>query len=316
VYDRAVRRLSLAVMLAVALGCGGGPAGGGWQEYPVPGAMGVTAVWSFAPDDVWAGSQIMLHFDGSAWTQVATPTAGFAADFWGFAPDDLYAVTGVSLLRWNGSAWSTVDFGGAIVPTDLQSIWGTSDDDLWLGDALNSQVFHWNGSVWVTTIAQTVDVEDLWGVPGGPGGPLYASGTFGISRFSGSAWSSATGAAIMGGASGLWGFGAGDLWAVGSFGTLAHWDGAGWTDTTPIDNANFLPGGESVWGAASDDVWAVGDLGAVNHWDGKSWTQVLVGTFPYYPELNKVHGSSSDDVWAVGLSTDGKDSGVILHHTQ
>ena len=300
-----------------ALGCGrSGSSNGGWQAYPVPGAMGVTAVWSFAPDDVWAGSQIVLHFDGSAWTEVATPvsTLGFVADFWGFAPDDLYAVTGVTLLRWDGTAWSTVDFGGAIVPTDLQAIWGTSDDDLWLGDMLNSRVFHWNGTAWSTTVAQTTDVEDLWGVAGAPGGPLFASGTFGISRWNGSAWSAASGAAIMGGASGLWGFGAGDVWSVGDFGTLAHWNGAAWTDTTP-DDPNFLPGGEAVWGAAPDDVWVVGDLGTIDHWDGKGWTQTLVGAFPYYPQLDKVHGSSADDVWVVGLGTDGKNDGVILHHT-
>ncbi len=312
-----MRRPALAAAILATLagvsGCGGGPVNGGWQAYPVPGAMGVTAVWSFAPDDVWAGSQIVLHFDGSAWTQVATPTAGFVADFWGFAPDDLYAVTGVTLLRWNGTAWSTVDLGGAVAPTDLQAIWGTSDDDLWLGDTLNSQVFHWNGTAWSTTVAQTTDVEDLWGVPGAPGGPLFASGTFGISRWNGSAWSAASGVAIMGGASGLWGFGAADVWAVGNFGTLAHWSGAAWTDTTPYD-PNFLAVGESVWGAAPDDVWAVGDLGTIDHWDGKVWTQVLVGAFPYYPQLDKVHGSSADDVWAVGLGTDGKNSGVILHH--
>ena len=70
----------------------------------------------------------------------------------------------------------------------------------------------------------------------------------------------------------------------------------------------------SVWGAAPNDVWAVGDLGAISHWNGTGWSQVQVGTFPYLPFLKKVHGSSADDVWAVGLSSDGKNAGVILHH--
>ncbi|HEY6475359.1 MAG TPA: hypothetical protein VI456_02190 [Polyangia bacterium] len=311
-----MRRLLLAAILTGAVGCGGrGPVGGSWYPTAVPGAMGVTAVWSFAPDDVWAGSQIVLHFDGATWTEVATPTAGLVADLWGFAPDDLYAVTGVTLLRWNGAAWSAVDFGGAIAPTDLQAVWGTSDDDLWLGDTLDSQVFHWNGTAWSTTVAQTVNVEDLWGVSGAAGGPIFAAGTFGISRWNGSAWSSVTGTAVTGGAGALWGFAAGDVWEAGGAGTLAHWDGAGWTDTTPDEATNFIAASQSIWGAAPDDVWAVGALGTIDHWDGKGWTQVLVGAFPYYPTLNKVHGSSADDVWAVGLSTDGKNSGVILHHT-
>jgi hypothetical protein len=312
VYDRRVRILMLAAILTGVVGCSQGGSSDGWQQVAVPATMGVTAVWSFAPDDVWVGSQIVLHFDGSTWTETPTPSAGFVADFWGFAPNDLYAVSGVTLLHWDGTTWSTV--GAEIAPTDLQSVWGTSDADLWLGDSLNSQVFHWNGTAWSTTIAETIDVEDLWGVPGGAG-PVFACGTFGISRWNGNAWAAASGTVAAGGASGLWGFGAGDVWAVGA-GTLAHWDGAGWNDTSPDPSSNFIVAAQSVWGAAPDDVWAVGDLGTVDHWDGARWTQILAGTFPYYPMLAKVHGSSADDVWAVGLSTDGKNSGVVLHHTR
>jgi hypothetical protein len=322
-----VRRFALAAILASGglglfgplglSGCGRKAAGGDWQPFAVAGSMGVTAVWAFAPDDVWAGSQIMFHFDGAGWKSVATPPIGFVADFWGFASDDLFAVSGLSLLHWDGTAWSAVDFAGAITPTDLQSVWGTSGDDLWLGDTLNSQVFHWNGASWTTTVAQTSDVEDLWGVgaSGGLGGSIWATGTFGLSTWNGSGWTAATGAAVSNGASGLWGFAANDVWAVGGIGTLAHWNGSTWSDTTPTNDANFIAGAQSVWGAAPNDVWAVGDLGVVDHWDGTGWTQLLVGSFPYYPELNKVHGSPAGDVWAVGLSTDGKNSGVILHHT-
>jgi hypothetical protein len=291
-------------------GSGGAGGVGSWRTYASPGTNGVTALWAFAPDDVWAGSQIVLHFDGTAFAPVATPPIGFVADFWGFAPDDLYAVSGASLLRWDGAVWSVVDFGGAIAPVDLQAVWGTSDDDLWLGDSLNGQVFRWNGTSWSTTISQTVEVTDLWGAAGGA---AYASGVFGMSRWSGGAWTS-IGDATVSEASGLWGFAAGDVWAVGDFRTLAHWDGTAWTDTFPAGSDALNDSHASVWGAAPDDVWAVGEAGAVSHWDGARWSQSQVGTFPYYPRLNKVHGSSAGDVWAVGLSTDGKNTGVILHH--
>ncbi|HEY4393025.1 MAG TPA: hypothetical protein VGP64_03135 [Polyangia bacterium] len=310
-----MRALALVALLAGVTGCGGGAVDGGWQQVAVPASVGATAVWSFGPADVWVGTEGVLHFDGRSWTEIATPTAGLVADFWGFAPDDLYAVSGVTLLRWDGAAWSALDFGGAIAPTDLQSVWGTSDDDLWIGDSLNSRVFHFDGTSWSTTIAETIDVEDLWGVSGGPGGPLFACGIFGISRFAGGAWSAASGGVAAGGASGLWGFGAADVWAVGSA-ALAHWDGSAWTDTSPDPSTNFIVAAESVWGAAPDDVWAVGDLGSIDHWDGTAWSQILEGAFPYYPTLTKVHGSSVDDVWAVGVSTDGKNSGVVLHHAR
>src|SRR5205814_7552989 len=118
-----MRRLALAILLgAAAASCGGGGGGGSttWRSYASPGTNGVTALWAFAPDDVWAGSQIMLHFDGTSFKPVATPPVGFVADFWGFAPNDLYAVSGNSLLHWDGNAWSIVDFAGAIDPFDLQ----------------------------------------------------------------------------------------------------------------------------------------------------------------------------------------------------
>jgi hypothetical protein len=311
VYDEAVRRLAIALLaLAGASGCGGGGTGGGagaWRAYASPGTNGVTAVWAFGPDDVWAGSQIVLHFDGTKFSAVPTPPIGFVADFLGLAPDDLYAVSGESLLRWNGTAWSVVDFGGAIRPTDLQAIWGTSDDDLWLGDSLNGQVHRWDGTKWTTTITQTVEVKDLWG---SSDSDVLAVGVFGVSRWRGSAWANA-GDNNVTQASGVWGFSATDAWVVGDFGTLAHWDGTGWTDTLPM-NDNFEMDHASVWGAAPDDVWAAGSGGAISHWNGTVWSQIQVGTFPYYPFLNKVHGSSANDVWAVGLSSDGKNTGVIL----
>lgn len=311
-YARRVRALALAAISSALLGCGGGGIPGGWQQVGAPGKVGATAVWSFGPDDVWVATERVSHFDGRAWTELPVPSGGAVADLWGFAPDDLYAVSGVTLLRWDGGAWSAVDFRGAIAPTDLQSIWGTSDDDLWLGDTLNSQVFHWNGTAWSTTLAETSDVEDLWGVPGAAGGLVFACGTFGLSRFTGSAWIAESGGAVAAGASGLWGFGPGDVWAVG-FDALAHWNGAAWLDTSPDSSSNFIIAAQSVWGAAPDDVWAVGALGTIDHWDGAGWTQVLAGEFPYYPTLTKVHGSSADDVWAVGVSGDGKNSAVVLH---
>jgi hypothetical protein len=293
-------------------GCGGGSGGNGgpWRAYSAPGTFGVTALWAFAPNDVWAGSNMILHFDGSAFTPVTTPAIGFVTDFWGFAPDDLYAVSGTDLLHWDGAAWSLIDFAGAIDPTDLTAIWGTSGGDLWLGDSLNGQVFHWNGTAWSTGITQTVAVQDLWGVAGGP---VFAGGAFGLSQWTGSAWIDISDNVVTD-ATGLWGFGASDVWAASDFGTLARWDGAAWNDTLPAGDPNFNDGNKSLWGVAPDDVWAAGDGGAISHWDGAGWTQVQVGTFPFFPFLNKVHGSSADDVWVAGLSSDGSNTGVILHH--
>src|SRR5688572_11761241 len=69
-----LRGLGLVVALAA---CGGGGAGGDWNEEDgasLPEVYSFGAVWAFAPDDVWVAGSAILHFDGTAWTKVVTPT--------------------------------------------------------------------------------------------------------------------------------------------------------------------------------------------------------------------------------------------------
>jgi hypothetical protein len=308
-----MRHLAMGVVLAAAAGCGGG-GDSPWQSYTASGTFEIAALWAFAPDDVWAGGQQVLHFDGTDFKPVTTPMSNYVADFWGFAPSDLYAVGGSSLLHWDGATWSVVDFMNAISPTDLTSIWGSSRDDLWLGDSSNGRVFRWNGTTWSTGITQTVQVDDVWGVAGGP---VYAGGIFGIARWSGTAWTDISASGTADQAAGMWGFGADDVWAVGDFSTLAHWNGADWTSTLPTNNDRFQEDHQSVWGTAPNDVWAVGDFGAISHWNGTAWSQTQYGNFPYYPFLTEVHGSSATDIWVAGRTVGAAaPTGLILHLKQ
>ena len=52
---------------------------------------------------------------------------------------------------------------------------------------------------------------------------------------------------------GVWGSGPNDVWAVGSGGTIIHWDGKDWT-STPTGSMNTF---HAVWGSGPTDVWAV-----------------------------------------------------------
>ena len=309
---RVMKATTLAVVvLAAAAGCGG-DGDGPWRSYSSPGMFGLNAVWTFAPDDVWAGGQSMLHFDGTAFAEVTIPQAGFVADFLGFAPNDLYAVAGASLLHWDGAAWATVDFGGTIDPSGLTAIWGTSASDLWLGDSSNGRVHRWNGTTWSTTVTQVVEVTDIWG---SSSSDVYVSGIFGLSHWNGTTLTESDDF-LVDHSDGLWGTGPGDVWAVSEIGELAHWDGAAWTDTLPLDNDLFHEDHSKVWGSAPNDVWAVGSFGALSHWNGSGWSQTQYGKFPYFPYLYAVHGSAPGNVWAVGFSSDGSNANVILHLEQ
>ena len=212
-------------------------------------------------------------------------------------------------------SWTLIDFAGAIDPSGLTAVWGTSGGDLWLGDELNGRVFHWDGSAWSTGITQTVSIADLWGDPGAAGGAVYAGGIFGLGAL--------VGRGVDGHRRRRRERGGRDL----GLRRRRRLGGERLRDARALDRRGldrhaarqqrqFQDSHTSLWGAAPDDVWAVGDGGAISHWDGAAWTQVPVGKFPYYPFLNKVHGSSADDVWVAGRASNGKNAAVILHHVK
>src|SRR5262249_49739672 len=63
-------------------------------------------------------------------------------------------------------------------------------------------------------------------------------------------------------------------WAVGNdregmglIGSVSHWDGVAWSDTTSVQGSSNL---YSIWGTSATDVWAGGDdtggTGLLAHW--------------------------------------------------
>lgn len=98
----------------------------------------------------------------------------------------------------------------------------------------------------------------------------------------------------------VWVIAANDVWAVGDFGTLIHWNGTKWSGEFGGSAAHL----NGVWASGSNDVWAVGELGTIVRWNGTAWTRVPSGVdFT----LTSVWGSGPGDVWAVG------EHGSMLH---
>ncbi|MFZ5470037.1 MAG: hypothetical protein ACOZIN_11435 [Myxococcota bacterium] len=86
-----------------------------------------------------------------------------------------------------------------------------------------------------------------------------------------------------------------DVWAVGSAGTLMHWNGTNWALAPSPSTQTLL----DVWGSGAGSVWAVGENGSVLRFDGGSWALEDSGVNVH---LNAVWGFSADDVWTVGNS--------------
>jgi hypothetical protein len=97
----------------------------------------------------------------------------------------------------------------------------------------------------------------------------------------------------------IWGASKNDVWAVGSNGTVMHWDGTEWS-STPVKLQNTF---NTVWGSGPNDVWIASALDTVFHSNGYAgaateWRQVQmpVGNAPVFT----IWGTSADDVHVAG----------------
>ncbi len=186
----------------------------------------------------------------------------------------------------------------------LNSIWGSSEDDLFaVGNA--GRIFHHEGDHWKKmTSGTSSQLESVWG---SSESNVFAVGYHGtILHYDGSVWtemSSPTSNSL----SCVWGSAENDVFAVG-FGTILHYDGNAWTAMISGTLNSFY----GIWGNTGEDVFAVGYDGIIFHYDGEDWTQMSGGSSAW---LESVWGSSGSDVFAVGGSSGhGDESGTMLHY--
>lgn len=114
-----------------------------------------------------------------------------------------------------------------------------------------------------------------------------------------------------------------DVWAVGSAGTVAHWDGATWS--TAALGGLRVPNLTGVDASSPTDVWVVGGVVAyerrrawIGHWDGAAWTRFPAPSVKDEVRLGDVAVASSTDAWAVGSIYrssfgDGRVGPIVLH---
>jgi hypothetical protein len=134
----------------------------------------------------------------------------------------------------------------------------------------------------------------LAGIWGSAQNDVFAVGVFGsIVHWDGGAWSPLA-SGTTADLYAVWGSSARDVYAVGTGGTIVHWDGATWSTMTSATTNSF----HSIWGSSAHDIYAVG-LGTVEHWDGTRWSELETGNLGS-PDHRGVWGSSANDVYVVG----------------
>ena len=92
-----------------------------------------------------------------------------------------------------------------------------------------------------------------------------------------------------------------DIWAVGSVGTVIHWDGTAWR-TVSLGALNTTRDLFDVWASGPNDVWIVGastatEFGLALRYNGTSWSKPFVMA---NHDLNGIHGLSANEIYAVG----------------
>jgi len=106
----------------------------------------------------------------------------------------------------------------------------------------------------------------------------------------------------------IWGSSGSDVFAVGEYGTIYHYDGTSWSFMTSGSNEGLI----GVWGSSASDVFAVGYSGTILHYDGTTWSPMTSGTTQ---DLRAVWGTSPSNVFAVGGWWDGANNhGIILYY--
>ena len=132
--------------------------------------------------------------------------------------------------------------------------------------------------------------NSIKGMWGTASSDIWAVGTGGtVMHWNGAAWSQF--GITTDDLEDVFGFAANDVWAVGKAGHTLHWDGATWTDVPNPSNGNWL---RNVWGASGTDIWTSG-MNLMMHWDGTSWTATSLGSTP--TNFYAIWGASSSNAW-------------------
>ena len=282
--------------------------------------MGVWGASSAAVFTV-GNSGTILFYDGSGWTRMETGTTSDLRAVWGSSPTNVYAVgASGTILRYDGNAWRRMP---ARTDQDLTGVWGSSPEDIYATGARGT-VLHCDGSDWKSLgtgfterrgfmRAAAASLGSVFGgskesvfVVGGYESSEVESGRssyYGVAaRFDGARWEEIEVmlCPIPCEFRGVWCASDKEVFAVGDFSRIIHYDGAQWIEMDLEDKSVELNG---VWGSSGEDVFAVGRHGTILHYDGAKWTRTGHGE----RSLSAVWGSSGSDVFAVGAG------GTILH---
>jgi hypothetical protein len=250
---------------------------------------GFRHVFGTSPTDVWlvdrALSGSVFQWDGSGWRDRSSAHAKGGPDrIWGTGPASLWGVSGWGIWRWDGTAWSLP----VTAWTNLKSIWGTAEDDVWAVGA-GGVILHYDGTAWTQQTSPTTStLYDVWA---GAADDAWAVGpSYQLLHWDGQSWTSLTAVSTSLALTEVQGVGPNEALVLASDGVIELWNGTDFVSHGAGQSGDAY----AFWAFAKDDVWSAGYYGTVEHYEGASWVDLERSTTG---DLWGVWGASNGDVW-------------------
>ncbi len=229
------------------------------------GGISLSAVYGFGPNDIYAvgeriydnptpppnflDSSLIIHFDGVRWSEIPIQRGRHLQTVHGDKPNNVWAGGSYgTLFYFNRVEWKKMDLD---TQKSIISISGLSNTESYAttigeyADSLCYSLIRFNGPNWQSVDSFTVVFSNiiwkfgyyLWQ---SPSGVLYSSG-HGVYKRVGNSWGK-----ILNNDGPLFIYGSDDnnIYAVGAFGRIFHWNGTDWKRLVEIElNIQFT----SAW---------------------------------------------------------------------
>jgi len=235
------------------------------KQSPCSNGVDFFGVWGTGPTNVFTVSfkGVIDRYNGTKWTCQNSGTTNTLWAVTGTSPTSVYAVGEKgTVVRYNGSKWS-VETSGSYNGFYTAQAWNHSGYEYVVAAGYQGNIYRRSSSTskWIKMMgpSNNSSVMDIWG-------PLYYSyysvGQSGNVYYAYSSSWSKMNSSTTGQLNGVWGFSHQDIYAVGVYGRIIHYDG----------NKSYLWKGQisgtskwlyDVWGPHKGDIFAVGQGGTI-----------------------------------------------------
>jgi hypothetical protein len=256
----------------------------------------IQGVWGAPTLYVWAvtySGQILRYYNG-AWSVRNTLANTRLYAVWGTAYDNFYVggedySTGSYVIyQCTSTPTCTLRYSAAGTGARILAIWGNATGTRIWASGTNGKLVYFNGTSWAaqTSPAPTSQHYALWGAAENR---IFLAANGVIYRWNGRVWKATT-SNNTNRVNGIWGAGAGRVFAVGDDGTILVWKG----NDTAYTGYSFGAGPRAVWSFSDTSALAVGP--SVWWYNGNTWE--WMDSAP--TTLRSVWASSEINAWAVG----------------